>query len=238
MPVRLTVVMNQTPPANASAQRLGESIVGEMIGRPGIDMVLVNSASLEDPESTDTLTLKSLAGDFVYLDWKTPQASVATLALGDIHGRRTPHPDDLSAPTDQPAFAGRTNTEPPADRRIYVFDLNLAGAAGEVCKAVYGLLASRQVRTFSLGTAAAGSKSPAATVAGNVPVTNGSQAKTIVKEPSQPAFSLRAVRDENAGKGTPPSVSPGSLSGTPAARRLSNDQLDELVNRLNDDELV
>ncbi len=141
MAVRLSVIMIHTPPATASAQQLSEAIIGELIGRPGIDMTLVGRLSELGDGSTDRLTLESLAGDVAVLDWQSPEEIVTALAGIGFDGERSPHPDD---PDPAPVA--------PPTRRIYAFDLRRFDRAGALCEAVLQLLASRQVRTFALGT--------------------------------------------------------------------------------------
>ncbi len=192
--------MNQTPPSSGKAQKLGEEIVGELIGRPGIDMVLVDAGSLENSHSTDLLTLQSLEVDFVYLDWRTPEVAMEWLGCSGIVGKRFPHPNDAVATLD--ASPGR---------RIYFFDLQISSDSGLVCQAVLELLANRQTRTFSL-------------TGGN----NKSMPATKYLSPSKiPAAVV-------------PNVSANKTASTPifGGRGLSEQQLDELVELLNDDELA
>ncbi len=213
MAVRLNVVMNQTPPANASAQRLGEEIVGEMIGRPGIDMVLVSAASLDDPQTTDYLTVESLSGDFVYLDWKTPAASIEMLARCHIQGRRAPHANDQNASFDA------ESTVAPSTRRIYVFDLNGHSSGGTVCRAVMDLLSLRQIRTFSLGMQQPGA-------ATRVPAARSSVMPAAKIEPM-------SIVADTAGSTTAGPPNGGRVS----SRALTETEIDRLVDQLNADEL-
>lgn len=150
MAARLPVIMIQTPPASLASQHLGESIIGELIGRPGIDLVLIGRLSDLREGATDRLTLESMAGDAAVLDWQSPQAIVAALAELGFHGERAPHADD---PSPAPVT--------PLVRRIYAFDLNRFDRAEALCDALMKLLASRQVRTFGLGSVAEGSTSAA-----------------------------------------------------------------------------
>src|SRR6056297_1563232 len=73
MAVRLPVIMIHSPPGGSRWQSLGESIIGELIGRPGIDLTLVGRLSDLATGSTDRLTLESLRGDLVVLDWQPPE---------------------------------------------------------------------------------------------------------------------------------------------------------------------
>lgn len=243
MAVRLNVVMNQSPPASPVAQRVGEGIVGEMIGRPGIDMVLVNTSSLEDAQSTDLLTLESITGDFVYLDWKAPEDVLSLFSRCRIDGKRFPHAQDPVAATEAASV-----TAP--GRRIYIFDLNQCTSPDEVCGAVYELLRLRQVRTFSLASSIV--PAPAKKMRGN-------DAVAEVRQLQQPPVKQQSVGENTRSTSLPTvatvsstnSADPpgkeavsGSVSGSSRGSSressrpgLSEDQLDALVDQLNADEL-
>ena len=139
MAVRLNVIMNHSPPPAGMPQQLGESIIGELIGRPGVDLTLVGPFSSLSQGSTDRLRLESLSGDVAVLDWQSPAEIVAALATIGFFGARTPHPGDPDPPP----------VNPPT-RRIYAFDLRRYGRAEAVCGHLAELLAGRQTRTFSL----------------------------------------------------------------------------------------
>ena len=140
MAVRLNVIMNHSPPPAGSDQQFGESIIGELIGRPGVDLTLVGQFASLSEGSTDRLRLESIAGDVAVLDWQSPAEIVASLAAIGFSGARTPHPGDPDPPA----------VNPPT-RRIYAFDLRRYGRAETVCTQLGELLAGRQTRTFSLG---------------------------------------------------------------------------------------
>ncbi|MEM9587411.1 MAG: hypothetical protein AAGA03_09020 [Planctomycetota bacterium] len=139
MAVRLNVLMVQDAPSGADSA-LGEQVVGEMIGRPGIDMMLVGQLQRISEDSTDHLTISGLSGDLAVLEWGPVDQSVTALAQLGCVGTRVPHPDD-------PEVASPSGPV----RRIYGFDLRIAQSADHVCKALQGLLAARQVKTVQLG---------------------------------------------------------------------------------------
>ena len=140
MAARLTVIMVHSPPANAAAQGIAESVVGEIIGRPGIDLTLVGPLDQIAPQSTDLLTLQGITGDVAVMDWRTSDDLVQKLNETGFPGVRAPHADDQEPPS-----------PPIGQRRIYAFDLNQTTDAKQLCVALNNLLAERQVRTFTLG---------------------------------------------------------------------------------------
>ena len=139
MPVRLTVVMIQSPPAEAAKQRLSESLIGRLIGRIGIDLTLVDRLSGLGEGSTDRLTLESLSGDVAVLDWQSPERIVSTLHAIGFSGQRAPHGSDPHPPS-----PGNQT------RRIYAFDLSTFDGVAAIESSLTRLLENRQVRTFTL----------------------------------------------------------------------------------------
>lgn len=139
MAVRLNVIMVHSPPPSASAQRLNESVVGELIGLAGIDLALVGPLSSMPDSSTDRLTLESIDGDVAVLDWQTAADTLGALDAIGFTGRRAPHQHDPEAAA---VVQGR---------RVYAFDLRRFDEALEVCGALTELKASRQIRTVTLG---------------------------------------------------------------------------------------
>lgn len=138
MAVRLTVVMVHPPRGSGAAQRLSEAVVGKMIGLPGIDLTLIDRLDQINVESTDHLTLHSLAGDVAVLDWQPVGDLIDSLAKLGFDGCRAVHTHDR----DGSAKAGA--------RQIYGYDLREIESAAVVCSAINELLASRQIRTYSL----------------------------------------------------------------------------------------
>lgn len=142
MAVRLNVILIQSPPPLPGAMQMSESLVGELIGRPGLDLTLIDRLDRITPGSTDRLTLESIAGDAAFLDWAPPEKSIAALAEIGFTGRRSPHTMDPSA------VSGSANSALPS-RRIYTFDLTNQ-TSEDVIAAIHALKSSREVRTFSL----------------------------------------------------------------------------------------
>lgn len=146
MAVRLSVILIQSRPPSAGAQRLAEEVVGELIGFRGIDLVLVEPLQGLELSSTDRLTLGSLSGDVAVLDWKSPEDLFSDLSSVEFEGERTRHAHD---PTAESPTTG--------NRRIYLFDLTRFTSASQLIDALSQLQSTRQVRTFSLGPGLSGS---------------------------------------------------------------------------------
>ncbi|MGB7324968.1 MAG: hypothetical protein WBD31_08845 [Rubripirellula sp.] len=141
MAARLSVVMVHAAPPTATGKRVSERLVGELIGRPGMDLALVGPLGDLPPESTDRLTLESLAGDAVVMAWRPVAETMMDLQAIGISGARALHagdPDGFSVPAGQ--------------RRIYGFDLSRFIAAEPVLQILQGMLQSSGVKTFSIGS--------------------------------------------------------------------------------------
>ncbi|MFK8112234.1 MAG: hypothetical protein AB8B91_08520 [Rubripirellula sp.] len=142
MAVRLPVVFVHATPPSASAQRKADEIVGELIGRAGIDLTLVGPLAGLSEQTTDRLTLDALVGDVAVLDWQTPEQIHESLNGIEFDGRRARHRDDPGAP--------EPNVEVKSRRRIYAFDMNAVPSAAHAIESLEKLKADQQVRTFSL----------------------------------------------------------------------------------------
>ncbi len=143
MAARLTVIMIESPPPTAAAARLADDIVGNLIGRPGIDMTLVRSLLALEELSTDRLTLESITTDVAVLDWQPPQMILDALHAVGFAGWRARHAWDLEPPP-----------EPVAGRKIYAFDLTQASDAAGLIEALQNLRAERDIQTFTIGSIA------------------------------------------------------------------------------------
>ncbi len=156
---RLSVIMVHTTPPTAAGHRLSERLVGELIGRPGLDLMLVGALDDLPPESTDRLTLESLAGDVVVLAWRSMSETMDDLSLLGFDGHRSPHAGDPVTPS---APMGR--------RKIFAVDLNRYGSADPVLDLLQGLLQSRGIKTFTIGSIGPGRPSgPTAVVNKSAP---------------------------------------------------------------------
>ncbi|QDT13222.1 hypothetical protein [Planctomycetes bacterium K23_9] len=140
MAVRLNVIMVHSPPAKAGAQQLAEDVVGELIGRPGIDVTLVGSLDQAAATSTDMLTMESISSDVAVLDWRSPEQLMETLAKIEFGGDRCRHAEDQEAAPSRPG-----------SRKIYAFDLRRFSDAKLLCTSLQSLLATRQIKTVSIG---------------------------------------------------------------------------------------
>ncbi|TWT91312.1 hypothetical protein [Stieleria varia] len=149
MAVRLNVVMVQSPPPLPGASVIAETLVGELIGRPGIDLILVERLDRITESSTDHLTLHSLQGDVAVLDWSSAAEQQTALAQIGIPLRVAPH--SLASDSPEPDSNRSVPATVNGSRRLYGFDLSTVQNADRVIKALLELQQTRSVKTFSLG---------------------------------------------------------------------------------------
>ncbi len=219
MAVRLNVIMVSSAPQTATAQRVAEAVVGELIGLAGIDLALVDRLDQIQPTSTDFLTLDSLAGDVAVLNWQAAEATVGILNRLGFAGSRARHAHDPEA------------TSPGPSRRIYAYDLNKFDDARRVIAALGELLASRQVRTFSLDGSLA--QKPAQPVA--EPIQKPAQ---TVAEPTPPRAADRSGDEKSpdrhilADPASTPAMPHTSSAATDHGGPKKTLDLDELVDQL------
>ena len=138
--MRLTVILIQPPPPEGVS--LAEELVGELIGRPGLDLTLVGRLESLEKSSTDQLTLDSISGPAAVLDWQPASELFESLSKINFLGLPTPH--QLAPET--PAATGGSN------RQIFLFDLNQLRDARAILGELQRLRESLGVKTFSLGS--------------------------------------------------------------------------------------
>ena len=138
--MRLPVILVQNPPAAGAA--LAEALVGNLIGRAGLDLTLVDRFDSLSPESTDRMTLDAITVPSAILDWKSPPEMLATLEAIEFHGVRCPHRLDPAESTE------RGNSS----RRLFLFDLTKHTDALKIVAELDRLKESLAVKTFTLGS--------------------------------------------------------------------------------------
>jgi hypothetical protein len=143
--MRLPVILVQNPPAAGAS--LAEALVGNLIGRAGLDLTLVNRFDALAPESTDRMTLDAITVPSAVLDWRSPEEMLAVLTAIEFHGFRCPHRLDSGDPT----------AVPHSNRRLFLFDLTRHHDAMTIVAELDRLRDSLSVKTVSLG--AIGTKS-------------------------------------------------------------------------------
>ncbi len=137
--MRLPVILVQNPPASAAG--LAESLVGDLIGRAGLDLTLVARFDSLADDSTDRMTLDGITVPSAVLDWRSESEMLDVLAAIEFHGSRCPHQLDPGGP-----FAPGQSP-----RRLFLFDLTRHKDVQKIIAELDRLRASLSVKTVSLG---------------------------------------------------------------------------------------
>ncbi|KAA5541384.1 hypothetical protein FYK55_17590 [Roseiconus nitratireducens] len=135
--MRLPVILVQNPPAGGAS--VAEALVGDLIGRSGLDLTLVGRFDAIAAGSTDRLTLDSITGPAAVLDWSPVEEMVTALHRIGFEGVRAPHLLDADA------------SAPSRGRRLFCFDLRNVNDARTVIGELARLRESLSVKTVSLG---------------------------------------------------------------------------------------
>ena len=139
MPKRLPIVMIQSRPPQSSGEQLADDIVGNLIGAPGKDLMLVAPLEKLSADSIDRLTLESLQSDAVILDWKTAEDVITSWKGLGLSGSRAPHELDASVAS-----------VPAQQRRLYIIDLRTVRSYEHLLAVLAQIQAAGEVKIFSL----------------------------------------------------------------------------------------
>jgi hypothetical protein len=209
--------MIQSRAPTASAERIAEEVIGQLIGAEGIDLTLIGSLPSMAETSTDRLSLESLSGDVAVLDWQQPEAMVTALESVGFQGQRAPHPHDA-----------KTGAPPLGVRRVYLFDMTAFRDAGQLVAALRQLNARRQVRTFSIGPAAVSQAIHSKpTGAANFP--GNSSEDSPAPSPAEPPSSRRSTASPSSSPEAEQVARPSSREETRSDDPLD---LDDLLDQL------
>ncbi len=205
MPARLNVVIVQSPHMSALQSDVTEQVMIELLGRPGLDLLIVQSL-VSGADTTDHMALAALENDCVIVDWHSEEEICKGLAAIGIEGYCAPH--ELNPKPQAPKSM--------APRRLYCFDLRLGFNASQVAATILKLLAAKQVQTVRIGNLA--SIHP-----NRLPVTKVGAHPMIAKS------SVEAVQNSSVS----PTSAPPPYRETTKADLDEDQQLDRLVDGLN-----
>lgn len=140
--MRLPIILVQNPPA--SGAELADALVGNLIGRAGLDLTLVNQFESLKPDSTDRMTLEGITVPAAVLDWRTTSELKSVLDKIGFYGRHCPHKLDRATANENAPPDG-------SQRRLFLFDLNVSTDPMAIVAELERLRESLSVKTVSLG---------------------------------------------------------------------------------------
>ena len=210
--MRLPVILVQNAPPGESAY--AEALVGNLIGRAGLDLTLVEPFERIGENSTDRMTLEGITVPSAVLDWQSAEDMFECLARIGMPGTRSPHQLDRCA---SPVSGA-------SPRRLFLFDLTVHRSAEAIVTELDRIRQSLAVKTVTLG---------------GLPVATPTQA-VLEKQPSKSNTSPSAVAQRNP----PASLSNAPISASaqgaieptqpPVGTLRSDENLDALIDQLDD----
>lgn len=160
MAVRLNVVVIRPEGAAARWNEAFDDCLGQLLGRPGLDLVLLDRLPLPDDMGTERLAVETIQGDLACLAWID----------GEILAKRL---DELGKPVCRVAHRRDQQALPESDRpptsssaKLYYFDMRLPQASSTILNDLQRLLETRRTPTFQILAPKTTSDNPAET--GNV----------------------------------------------------------------------
>ncbi|MEO9932246.1 hypothetical protein, partial [Rhodopirellula bahusiensis] len=142
MAVRLNVIVLRPTGEHRHFDPACDDAVGQLLGRPGLDLVLLDRIPGPDESGTERLAVESIAGDVACVGWTDAEQVSEPLGLLGKRVARVPHRRDEDAAPIQ-------NDEPIA--KHYHFDMRRDGASQTILADLQALLATRQTPMFQIG---------------------------------------------------------------------------------------
>ncbi|MFG0266939.1 MAG: hypothetical protein ACF8AM_17585 [Rhodopirellula sp. JB055] len=142
MAVRLNVIVLRPTGEHRHFDPACDDAVGQLLGRPGLDLVLLDRIPRPDESGTERLAVESIAGDVACVAWTDAEHVSKPLGLLGKRVARVPHRRDVEAEPVQ-------SNEPIA--KLYHFDMRREGASQTILADLQSLLATRQTPTFQIG---------------------------------------------------------------------------------------
>ncbi|TWU03556.1 hypothetical protein [Neorhodopirellula pilleata] len=234
MAVRMNVLVLRPPGNGSKAHHQFDDVIGQLLGRPGLDVTLLERLPGPDESTTERLALESLGGHIACLAWAGASETVDELAAAGKLMSRRPHRGDPDAASVNGTPVGV------GVGRMFFFDMRLPGANVSIFGDLQALLKTLQTPTFQIGPAAAepktaepksfepktGARTPVVTLAASSPINPNAAFNDNHRVDPRPV-PLSAPKQ--------PALEP--LAGTPeASKQLTEDgdDLDRLVDKLDE----
>ncbi|EMI56254.1 hypothetical protein [Rhodopirellula sallentina] len=225
MAVRLNVLILRPTGAGSAWHGHCDDLIGHVLGRPGLDVTLLERLPVAGEESTEMLALESIGGHAACLAWDAPEKVLADLDRAGRPMLRRPHADDPDASSAGASAGASDRPLSNGDRapgRMYFFDMREKPSATAVLDSLVKLLKTLQVPTFQIAGGAMGLAKPEA----SSPTPNTSEPSPVsIQEPDSKPVDA------------PPAKSSPLPASKPVARdssQESGDALDRLVDQLDE----
>ena len=147
MAVRMNVLVLRPPGNGSKAHQQFDDVIGQLLGRPGLDVTLLERLPGPNESTTERLALESLGGHIACLAWADAHTTVNDLAAAGKPMSRRPHRGDPEATSGngKPADAG--------SGRMFFFDMRKPAANVSIFRDLQELLRTLQTPMFRIGSA-------------------------------------------------------------------------------------
>jgi hypothetical protein len=135
------------PPGNGSKYHSQfDDVIGQLLGRPGLDVTLLERLPAPGESTTERLALESLGGHIACLAWTDAESTLGELdAAGKPMVRRT-HKHDPEVPSN-----GVESQSGNVVGRLFFFDMRLSDANRWIFEELQQLLKTLQTPMFQIG---------------------------------------------------------------------------------------
>lgn len=218
MAVRMNVLVLRPTGNGSKYHNQFDDVIGQLLGRPGLDVTLLERLPGPDESTTERLALESLGGHIACLAWGEPERVLADLNSAGKPMTRRAHKHDPQVPAN-----GMPQANASVAGRLFYFDMRRADANQTIFEELQELLKTLQTPMFQIGGAGIAMKRepPAITV----------------QAPSVSILPISSSRIESPPGVTPPEViSPSRIvdSESSDSQLDDSDDLDRLVDELDE----
>lgn len=215
MAVRMNVLVLRPSGNGSKYHNQFDDVIGQLLGRPGLDVTLLERLPGPDESTTERLALESLGGHIGCLAWGEPEQVLADLKAAGKPMTRRAHKHDPQVPTN-----GAPQENESIAGRLFYFDMRRVDANRTIFEELQDLLKTLQTPMFQIGSAEPAAK-PKAAVA-------------MVQAPSPPMPSSPVPSPPTEPKPAAIAKSPIVDSESAASELDTSDDLDRLVDELDE----
>ncbi|SMP47871.1 hypothetical protein SAMN06265222_102352 [Neorhodopirellula lusitana] len=227
MAVRLNVLVLRPGGSGGRFHQQFDDVIGQLLGRPGLDVTLLERLPSADDTGTERLALEALGGHIACLAWSEPKDFQVELSTAGKPMVRRPHQlDPAASEDDSQAMLEKSSKETgiPIGRMFY-FDMRQDGANTTIFASLQELLKTLQTPMFQIQSLGA-SKPPTRPASPKLATPQPNVNPPAASKPAtpQPAVSPKLT--------TQPQPSPMPIAATD--EDAVDEHLDRLVDELDD----
>ena len=147
MAVRMNVLVLRPSGNGSKYHNQFDDVIGQLLGRPGLDVTLLERLPGPDESTTERLALESLGGHISCLAWGEPEQVLADLKAAGKPMTRRAHKHDPLVPTN-----GVPQENDGIAGRLFYFDMRPVDANQTIFEELQDLLKTLQTPMFQIGS--------------------------------------------------------------------------------------